>query len=61
MTMHDKLFLGSVAFACITFLCLSADAWSHRVFVRELTEKDRRKAMQARIDALAKRYHGHTH
>jgi hypothetical protein len=58
MNMHDKLFIASAVLFCITAVIYGADLWSHRVFVRELTEKDRRKAMQARIDALKNRYHG---
>jgi hypothetical protein len=58
MTLHDKLFIASAVLFCLTAVIYSADLWSHRVFARELSEKDRRKAMQARIDALAKRYHG---
>jgi hypothetical protein len=61
MTLHDKLFIASAVLFCITAVIYGADLWSSRVFVRELTEKDRRKAMQARCEATAKRYHGHTH
>jgi hypothetical protein len=59
MTLHNWMLIFSVVCFCIAIACQGANLFHRRIYIRELTEKDRRKAMQARIDALAKRYHGH--